>query len=54
MVSVSSQLQGFFPQDNQIGETLTDEQIKLAYPQVNVSYDEIINCISNLFKKFTK
>jgi hypothetical protein len=48
MVSVSSQLQGFFPQDNQIGETLTDEQIKLAYPQVNVSYDEIINCISNL------
>ena len=48
MVSVSSQLQGFFPQDNQIGETLTDEQIKLAYPQVNVSYDEIINCTSDL------
>ena len=50
MVSASSQLQGFYPQDAETGETLTDEKIKIAYPQVNVSYDEIINCI---FKRLT-
>ena len=48
MVSVSSQLQGFYPQDNQIGEKLTDAQIKIAYPQVNVNYEEINNSISAL------
>ena len=48
MVSVSSQLQGFYPQDAETGETLTDEQIKIAYPQVNVDYEEITNSISKL------
>ena len=48
MVSVSSQLQGFYPQNSQTGQTLTEGQINLAYPQVNISYDEITNSISNL------
>lgn len=48
MVSASSQLQGFYPQDAETGETLTDEKIKIAYPQVNVDYEEITNSISKL------
>ena len=41
MVSVSSQLQGLYPQSAQPGEVLTDEQLSIAYPQVNVDNDEI-------------
>ena len=36
MISASSQLQGFYPQDSDIGEILTEEQEKMAYPRVIV------------------
>ena len=41
MVSVSSQLQGFYPQDSDSGEILTEEQEKRAYPRVNIDDPEI-------------
>ena len=48
MVSVSSQLQGLFPQYAQQGEVLTDDQLSLAYPQVSVDNEEIEEAIANL------
>lgn len=48
MVSCSSQLQGFYPQLSQKGEVLTDEQINMAYPQVNIDNEEILEEINNL------
>jgi hypothetical protein len=48
MVSVSSQLQGFYPQNNETGETLKDEQLEISYPQVDVNYAEINESISAL------
>ena len=48
MVSCSSQLQGLYPQLSQKGEALTDGQIDIAYPQVNVDNQEIQNEITNL------
>ena len=48
MVSCSSHLQGLYPQKDLKGEILTDEQKEMAYPQVNVSYDEIKREIENL------
>ena len=48
MVSASSHLQGFFPQSSEKGEVLTENQEKVAYPQVDVNCDEINNEIKNL------
>ena len=48
MVSCSSQLQGLYPQKDLKGETLTSEQQKIAFPQVNVSDSEIQDAIEDL------
>ena len=48
MVSVASQLQGFYPQDSQTGQTLTTEQIEIAYPRVDVNNAEINESIKDL------
>ena len=48
IVSVSSQLQGFFPQSSEKGEVLTENQENVAYPGVDVNCDEINNEIKNL------
>ena len=48
MVSVASQLQGFYPQDSQTGQTLTAEQIEIAYPRVDVNNAEINESIKDL------
>lgn len=50
ILSASSQLQGFFPQSSEKGETLTDKQESVAYPQVDVDCDEINNEITKLNK----
>jgi len=50
MVSVSSQLQGFYPQDSDTGEILTEEQEKMAYPGVNIDDPEITEKIECLNK----
>ena len=41
MMSASSHLQGFYPQKDLVGNVLTKNQIKVAYPPVNVNCDEI-------------
>ena len=48
MVSVASQLQGFYPQDSQTGQNLTSEQIEIAYPRVDVNNAEINESIKDL------
>ena len=50
MVSASSQLQGFYPQNSDIGEILTEEQEKMAYPPVNIDTPEITEKIEGLNK----
>ena len=48
LVSVSSQLQGLYPQIAQKGGTLSPEQMKLAYPQVDCSeIEDEINKLGN-------
>ena len=48
LISVSSQLQGLYPQSSQQGETLRDEQIQKAYPQVDCSdIEDQINQLGN-------
>ena len=41
MISYSSQLHGFYPQDSDTGAILTEKQEEMAYPRVNVDYPEI-------------
>ena len=48
IVSVSSQLQGLYPQFEHIGEKLTKEQEDNAVPRVNIDYDIIKTEIENL------
>ena len=48
IISVSSQLQGLYPQSIKKGETLSDEQIKISVPQVNIDYPLIKDEISNM------
>ena len=48
IVSVSSQLQGLYPQYAKQGENITEEQIEFSKPQVNVSCDKINDEIKNL------
>ena len=48
LVSVSSQLQGLYPQMSKKGEKLTEGQKAIAYPQVNTNFEEIKNEITNL------
>ena len=48
LVSCYSQLQGLYPQKDLKGEVLTEEQIKKAYPQVDVNDSEINQEIQNL------
>jgi hypothetical protein len=50
ILSASSQLQGFYPQSSEKGEILTDEQEKVALPQVDVNCEEINNEIIDLNK----
>ena len=40
LVSCSSQLQGLYPQKDLKGEILNNDQIDIAYPRVNINYDE--------------
>ena len=48
LLSASSHLQGLYPQIAQKGETLSSEQMKLAYPQVDCSeIEEEINKLGN-------
>ena len=48
IVSVSSQLQGFFPQSSEKGENLTKEQENVSFPEVDVDCEEIRREIENL------
>ena len=48
LISVSSHLQGFFPEFAEKGEILTEAQEKLSYPPLNVDYDEINDAIKRL------
>ena len=48
MVSVSSQLQGFYPQSAQQGEVLTEAQEKIAVPEVDINCTEINDEIKKL------
>ena len=50
MLSAASQLQGLYPQSSKKGETLTDEQEKVAVPPVDIECDEINNEIKELNK----
>ena len=50
MVSCSSQLQGFYPQDSETGAVLTDEQENIAYPRVKIDEEEIKDKINSLDK----
>ena len=48
LLSASSHLQGLYPQIAQKGETLSSDQMKLAYPQVDCSeIEEEINKLGN-------
>ena len=48
MVSCSSQLQGLYPQKSEKGNTLTPDQERVAFPQVDVNCSEINQEIENL------
>ena len=48
MISVSSQLQGLYPQKDANGETLTEAQQKIAYPQVDIDNEYINEAIEEL------
>ena len=48
LVSVSSQLQGLYPQLDKEGEILTNEQIESACPQVDINNEKIQKEIENL------
>jgi len=48
LISVSSHLQGFFPESAEKGEMLTEAQEKLSYPPLNVDYQEINEAIKKL------
>ena len=41
MISVSSQLQGLYPQNSEKGEILSDAQKELSYPQVDCNNSSI-------------
>lgn len=48
LVSVYSQLQGLYPQNQLIGDTLTKEEAKKAYPMVSIDYPEITEELKRL------
>lgn len=48
LVSVSSQLQGLYPQSAKKGEVLSSEQEELSKPQVDVDCEKINNVVSSL------
>ena len=48
MLSITSQLQGLYPMYSKAGNILTEEQLKMSNPPVNISYEEIMNEIENL------
>ena len=48
IVSVSSQLQGLYPQYAKQGENITEDQLEFSKPQVNIDYDKIKDEIENL------
>lgn len=48
IVSVSSQLQGLYPQYAKQGENITEDQKEFSKPQVNTDYDKINKEIENL------
>ena len=48
LISVSSKLQGLYPQSAEKGEALTKEQEEVSYPKVNVNNPKIIEEIKNL------
>ena len=50
LISVSSHLQGFFPESAEKGEMLTEAQEKISFPPLNVNYDEINDAIEKLNK----
>ena len=48
ILSMASQLQGLYPISSKLGETINQDQIKMALPQINVSCEEIDQEIKNL------
>jgi hypothetical protein len=48
MLSITSQLQGLYPMYSKAGNILTEEQLKMSNPPVNISYEEIKKEIENL------
>ena len=48
IMSAASQLQGLYPQRDLAGSTLTKSQVKVAYPQVNVDFEDINEEIEKL------
>ena len=50
MLSMTSQLQGLYPMHDKTGNILTEEQLKMSNPPINITYDEIKKEIENLNK----
>jgi len=48
MLSITSQLQGLYPMYSKAGNILTEEQLKMSNPPVDISYEEIKKEIENL------
>jgi hypothetical protein len=48
ILSITSQLQGLYPMYSRSGYNLTQEQIDVSIPPINISYDEIQKEIENL------
>ena len=43
LLSITSQLQGFYPISKEIGDTLNEEQYETAFPPFNISFEDIEN-----------
>lgn len=48
LLSITSQLQGLYPMYSKSGNILTEEQLKMSYPPVDITYEEIKREIENL------
>ena len=48
LLSITSQLQGLYPMYSKSGNILTEEQLKMSNPPVDISYEEIKREIENL------
>ena len=48
LLSITSQLQGFYPISKEIGDTLNEEQYETAFPPFNISFEDIEKKINDL------